>query len=292
VISGNAIKKITAESEDFIYNAQNCWNKIELCLAFGAIDERLKNELTGFSFFLSFDNLKIQEIALEYIKKIQDKTKYTHLSVICGLLGSYGILILLFAAIHATDAQPCMTSFLWWSNICIFVFLAICMIAEGKFWCKKIEREYLDSNFPNIKFLHPMCVFVVNKIIHKICFYTNKLLHPNGRTVLIVFIALFVFFILSLNGLKLYTPEWISGRTIFYITFATIVIGFVAYLFMTLIIVWVQTCKYRTVPILKDAKENIEDFEKHINKKGNKKKFKQIFSDVAEMKRAARVEIT
>ena len=252
-ISGKAIENITSKIEKSVGEIGKQLTKIDIYLSAANKDEIdnettltlsaykqiLKNNYTG-----SNKNI-IDELASKYKDKIKKKTASLHLPVICGLLGSYGILILLYAAIDYSEKQPAMTLFLFCSDVLILAFLFVCILAEGDIWFK--EREY------------PMRF--------NICRFFNKIFHPRIGTTLIVFIVIFTYFLLSVsNVVNVDTPVWMTDRIIIYITLTVSVSSFLGYLIWNNIYSAYKTLKYKNEECFKECGRDIKAVDKFMHK--------------------------
>lgn len=254
-ISGYGIANIITKTNETFREIEKLSAKIDLYLKFAektkykTIDKKTATTLSAHHTILKNEyasNVKkdtIDKLGAAYQDKIKKKTESLHLPIICGLLGLYGILVLIFAAIDTTEKQSAMTSFLFWSNILILIFLFVCILAEGDIWFNGKEKPKR----------------------YKICCFFNKIFHPHLKTVLIVFLAIFAYFILSLNNIVIFgTPTWITDRNIIYFTLIVSVVGFLGYLIWNNVYVICKTIQYKEEAVFENLKKGIEGVDKFI----------------------------
>jgi hypothetical protein len=240
-ISGNGIARITSETNDALKEIAKRKEKIQY------YHEKLANRNNEINSVLSTCeqilakglSKKINKLKDQYEDEIKKKTESSHLSIICGLLGGYGILILLFAAIDETEKQSAIiTSFLFWSNAVMLIFSLICIVAEGDIWFKK----------------------QANSFQFKTCNFLNKIFHPYLRTAVIIFIILFIYLILSVNNIvNLCVPAWITTTNIIYISLSVNVFGFLSYLLFNYSYIGYKTVRYKKEPLLKKNRKTVDD---------------------------------
>ncbi|MDR2938116.1 MAG: hypothetical protein LBU92_04160 [Prevotellaceae bacterium] len=241
-IAWNAIDKITSKKKKAIGEAEKRCTKMEYFISSGKLSVAARDSFFADKLKLENEYIKgdkVDSLEKEYKDKIERKTAVSHLPFICGLTGLYGILVLIFAAVNET--QP--TSFLFWSNALIIAVLVVCLVAEGELWFRKEK--------------HP--------ILHNLCGFLNYCFHPHFWKVLIIFPIMFVYFVTSLNGRGFNAPNWMTDRSIVYITIGVCLLGFVGYFVWSTLFIACVTIRYRNATFFRKLGRAIKSVDDTIH---------------------------